>query len=142
MGEDVGGKAVARAVLLCAPLQHFLSAAFNNETVVGNLRRLCLATSPHHTADSHLAQSIEELREEAACSNWQILSGARGQEVVNEYTSLLMDFESDASKWKHLRLAREAQLAAAPEIMLAICSPQRADFAEVSNPGSSCGDRL
>ena len=93
--EDKGGASLAKGVALTAPQQGFLNHVFSADKMNGKLLDMLSDCVPA----SMTLESVEEqdaLLDEAAMLNWQILSGARGREVLAKFDSMLQSYSDEA----------------------------------------------
>ena len=98
--RDPQGLLVQAATVLNGPLQTFLNCAFKAELAT---LKAVEVLSTRSSAPASVEAGAEHLQE-ARAQNWAIISGARGMQVLRDFSALLRSYEAGA--WSELSLPK------------------------------------
>ena len=114
---ESGGAATRldQCILLNRPLQHYLNAAFQSDTLTERVVRAINMSPPDSDGPP---QSLGTRITEAIKANVDILSGVRGEEVVRAYANLLASFASAA--WGDIRMDDDQRYECAGHVLVGI----------------------
>ena len=86
--SDMGGRKVEKALVMNAPLQHYLNITFAAEAATHTYVQMAMALIP---GVSKPTDEMRRARAEAIRLNSRILSGDAGQQAVRDFFELLED---------------------------------------------------
>lgn len=113
---QLGKKHVGRAVVLNAPLQHFLNAAFEAENATTNYQQALVKVT---SQTNSMPESLLDLKRKATECNLGIISGQRGEAVLKSMEQLCSDFNSEG--WQDLGLTHPEKFDMCGNIIVQIC---------------------
>ena len=102
--EDPGGVKHEAALLLNAPLQHFLNKTLAAEKAVSIFVELASAQLSNDASCTE-TDKLTEARGIAQKKNWEIISGAAGKTAMRECVVMMGSYTT--GKWENLAMSRE-----------------------------------
>lgn len=99
--SDTGGKSIQRALFLCRPMQSYLNLAFKSEKMVGQMADKARRQSVSKQPTAKETDDLQENMKEAMKTNWKIMSGAAGEDVLAMYAKMMWDYQD--SQWGPLQ---------------------------------------
>ena len=132
MQEDAGAERLGAAVILNQPLQACLNAAFAAETATTTVADMCA-----RAVGSPPPEGWAQAEGDAIRKNFQVLTGARGAEVVQRFSNLLLNYESQI--WQDAQLSEDTRFVAASACVNAMADAWlRLVFISTSPGSKSC----